>query len=390
MPILSFRTASSLLSHKYLLKQNGDVYGGGMIGRPTKRVSINPQDKKELESLTRQKRKTRSVAFRAQIVLKCGEDKTDSEVAGLLRTSNSTVGLWRKRFLERGIDGLFDEPRTGAPRQMDDERIEEVVTKTLETTPEAATHWSTRLMAKKLNLSQSSVSRIWRAFGLKPHRSETFVLSKDPLLVQKVRDIVGLYLSPPVNALVLCVDEKSQIQALSRSQPILPMQPGQLERRTPDYFRHGTTSLFAALDIVTGKVIGRCFARHRSVEFRKFLDLIEASVPSHLDIHLVLDNYATHKTDIIKRWLVRRPRFHLHFTPTHASWLNQVERWFGLLTQRQIKRGSHPTVGSLIYAIEDFIRCHNQSPKPPCWQKSSEEILTAISRFASKTLQAHS
>lgn len=341
-----------------------------MIGRPTKRVSIEAEQKKELEVLARQKRRTRSVAFRAQIILKCAEGRSDSEVAGLLRTSNSTVGFWRVRFLERGVDGLFDEPRVGAPRQMDDAKIEEVVTKTLQSAPEGATHWSTRLLAKKLKLSQSSISRIWRAFGLKPHRSETFVLSKDPQLVQKVRDIVGLYLSPPVNALVLCVDEKSQIQALSRSQPILPMNPGQLERRTPDYFRHGTTSLFAALDIATGKVIGRCFDKHRSLEFRKFLDLIERSVPPDLDIHLVLDNYATHKTDLIKRWLIKRPRYHLHFTPTHASWLNQVERWFGLLTQRKIKRGSHSSVGSLIYAIEDFIQTHNKDPKPPQWQKN--------------------
>ena len=281
-----------------------------MIGRPTKRICINGEEKKELEQLARQKRRTRSMAFRAQIILKCSEGCNDGEVAGLLRTSNSTVGLWRKRFLERGVDGLFDEPRVGAPRQMDDQRIEEVVTKTLETTPEGATHWSTRLLARKLQLSQSSVSRIWRAFGLKPHRSETFVLSKDPQLVQKVRDIAGLYLSPPVNALVLCVDEKSRIQALSRSQPILPLQPGQVERRTPDYFRHGTTSLFAALDLATGKVIGQCFAKHRSQEFRKFLDLIDQSVPADLQIHLVLDNCATHKTDLIKRWLLRRPRCH--------------------------------------------------------------------------------
>lgn len=361
-----------------------------MIGRPTKRASVTAEQKKELEHLARQKRKRRSVAFRAQIILKCAEDRTDSEVAGLLHTSNSTVGLWRKRFLERGVDGLFDEPRAGAPRQINDQRIEEVVTKTLETTPEGATHWSTRLLAKKLNLSQSSVSRIWRAFGLKPHRSESFVLSKDPQLVQKVRDIVGLYLSPPVNALVLCVDEKSQIQALSRSQPILPMQPGQVERRTPDYFRHGTTSLFAALDIATGKIIGRCFAKHRSQEFRKFLDLIDQSVPADLQVHLVLDNYATHKTDLIKRWLVKRPRYHLHFTPTHASWLNQIERWFALLSQRQIKRGSHSGVGSLIYAIADFIRSHNQNPKPFHWQKTSDEILAAIARFASRTIDAHS
>jgi transposase len=273
---------------------------------------------------------------------------------------------------------------------MDDERIEEVVTRTLETTPEGATHWSTRLLAKKLHLSQSSVSRIWRAFGLKPHRSETFVLSKDPQLVQKVRDVVGLYLSPPLNALVLCVDEKSQIQALSRSQPILPLQPGQVERRTPDYFRHGTTTLFAALDIATGKVIGRCFPKHRSQEFRKFLDLLDQSIPHDLQIHLVLDNYATHKTELIKRWLLKRPRYHLHFTPTHASWLNQIERWFALLTQRQIKRGSHKSVASLIYAIEDFMQNHNKDPKPPHWQKTSGEILAAIERFASRTVQCHS
>jgi transposase len=361
-----------------------------MRGRPTKRISIEQREREELERLARQKRKSRSVAFRAQIVLKCAAGANDVEVAKALRTSGSTVGFWRARFIEGGIDGLFDEPRTGAPRQIDDERIEKVVTETLEKTPEAGTHWSTRLLAKKLKLSQSSISRIWRAFGLKPHRSETFVLSKDPQLVQKVRDIAGLYLSPPVNALVLCVDEKSQIQALSRSQPILPLKPGQLERRTPDYFRHGTTSLFAALDIATGKVIGQCFAKHRSQEFRKFLDLIDQTVPADLEVHLVLDNYATHKTELIKRWLLKRPRFHLHFTPTHASWLNQVERWFGLLTQRQIKRGSHTSVGALIHAIHDFIRCHNQDPRPPKWQKTSEEILAAIERFATRTIDAHS
>jgi len=279
------------------------------IGRPTKRISLKEEERRELERLARQKRRTRSVAFRAEIILKCGEGRTDSELARRLRNSNCTVGLWRERYLTRGVDGLFDEPRSGAPRRVGDDRIEEVVTKTLETTPQGATHWSTRLMAKKLRLSQSTVSRIWRAFRLKPHRSESFVLSKDPQLVQKVRDIVGLYLSPPVNALVLCVDEKSQIQALSRFQPILPLQPGQLERRTPDYFRHGTTTLFAALDVATGKVTGRCFAEQRTQEFRKFLDPIERSVPADLDIHLVLDNYATHKTDLIRNWLAKRPRY---------------------------------------------------------------------------------
>jgi transposase len=360
-----------------------------MIGRPTKRVSVSVDEEQELERLAKLKRRTRNVAFRAQIVLYCAKGKTDTEVAKLLRTSNNTVGMWRSRFNERGLEGLLDEPRPGAPRKVGDERIEELITRTLETTPEGATHWSTRLMAKKLRLSQSSVSRIWRAFGLKPHRSETFVLSKDPQLVDKIRDIVGLYLSPPANALVLCVDEKSQIQALSRSQPILPMQPGQVERRTPDYFRHGTTTLFAALDIATGKVIGRCFPKHRTQEFRKFLDLVEQSVPADRDVHVVLDNYATHKTASIQRWLLKRPRFHLHFTPTHASWLNQVERWFALLTQRQIKRGSHNCVGELIYAIEGFIKATNKEPKPMNWTKSSDEILAAIARFATRTVRAH-
>jgi transposase len=360
-----------------------------MTGRPTPRIYLEPAQKAELERLARQKRRGRSVAFRAQIVLRCNGGVRDSEVALALRTTNATVGAWRKRFLARGIEGLLDEPRVGAPRQIGDDRIEEVVTQTLESTPQGATHWSTRQMAKKLGFSQSSISRIWRAFGLQPHRSETFVLSKDPQLVAKVRDIVGLYLSPPANALVLCVDEKSQIQALSRSQPILPLSPGAVERRTPDYFRHGTTTLFAALDLATGKVIGRCFPKHRSQEFRAFLELVDQNVPADQEIHLVLDNYATHKTALIQRWLLRHPRYHLHFTPTHASWLNQVERWFGLLTQRQIKRGSHTKVAALIHAIEDFIATHNTDPKPPRWQRTADEILSAITRFAQRTVQAH-
>jgi transposase len=360
-----------------------------MRGRPTQRICLDAEQVSELERLTRLKRRSRDVAFRAQIVLRCHQGLHDSEVARELCTTNYTVGVWRKRFLKGGIERLLDEPRAGAPRQIGDERIEEVVTKTLESTPEGATHWSTRQMARKLQLSQSTVSRIWRAFGLKPHRSETFVLSKDPQLVQKVRDIVGLYLSPPTNALVLCVDEKSQIQALSRSQPILPLRPGALERRTPDYFRHGVTTLFAALDIATGKVIGRCFPKHRIREFRAFLDLLDRCVPPDLEVHLVLDNYATHKSAPIHRWLLKHPRYHLHFTPTHASWINQIERWFALLTQRQIKRGSHASVASLIYAIEDFIKAHNSDPKPMRWQKTSDEILGAITRFASQTLQAH-
>lgn len=360
-----------------------------MIGRPTIRIALEPSEQHELQRLKGQKRKSRNVAFRATIVLECAKGLADTAVAKKLHTSNFTVGMWRKRFLKGGVDALFDEPRSGAPRRIGDDQIEALITRTLETTPEEATHWSTRLMSKKLGLSQSTVSRVWRAFGLKPHRSETFVLSKDPQLVQKVRDVVGLYLSPPLNAVVLSVDEKSQIQALSRSQPILPMRPGQIERHTPDYFRHGTTTLFAALNVATGEVLGRCFTRHRSQEFRKFLDLIDRSVPADLEVHLVLDNYATHKTDLIKRWLAKRPRFHLHFTPTHASWLNQIERWFALLTTRKIKRGSHSSVRQLIAAIEQFICASNCQAKPFNWQKSSEQIIASIARFATATLKAH-
>src|SRR5271157_5771140 len=243
-------------------------------------------------------------------------------------------------------------------------------------------------MARAVGLSHDSIHRIWQSFGLKPHRTEGFQLSKDPLLIDKVRDVVGLYMSPPDHALVLCVDEKSQIQALNRTQPLLPLRPGQAERRTPDYERHGTTTLFAALNILSGKVIGECHARHRAVEFRKFLDRIDATVPAHLDVHLVLDNYATHKAPIIKAWLAKRPRYHLHFTPTHGSWLNQVERWFGLLTQRQIKRGAHKSVAALKAAIEDFLTAHNDSPKPFVWTKSADDILASIARFAMRTIAA--
>jgi transposase len=360
-----------------------------MKGRPAQRIALEAATIEELERLVRQRRTGRSVAFRAQIILRCQQEPTDAAVARVLHTTKTTVGLWRKRFLAQGLEGLFDEPRVGAPRQIGDDRVEQVVTQTLEAAPQGATHWSTRQLAKKLAMSQSTISRIWRAFGLKPHRQDTFVLSRDPQLVAKVRDIVGLYLSPPANALVLCVDEKSQIQALSRSQPILPLSPGSLERRTPDYFRHGITSLFAALDIRTGKVIGRCFPKHRSQEFRAFLELIEQSVPADQEVHLVLDNYATHKSALVQRWLLKHPRYHLHFTPTHASWLNQVERWFGILTQRQIKRGSHATVAALIHAIEDFLNAHNAAPKPIRWQKTADEILAAITRFATHTLNAH-
>jgi transposase len=297
-----------------------------------------------------------------------------------------TVSLWRSRFHEKRIEGLNDEPRPGAPRKIGDDAVEEVVRLALESKPQGETHWSTRSMAKKVGLTQTAVSRIWRAFGLQPHRSDGFILSNDPLLVDKVRDIVGLYMCPPTNALVLCVDEKSQIQALQRSQPVIPMQIGQTELQTHDYARHGTTTLFAALNHATGNVIGKCYPRHRSSEFVKFLDVIDVNVPKDLDVHLVLDNYATHKTDEVKRWLLKRPRYHLHFTPTHASWLNLVERWFALLTQKAVKRASHTSVSKLEMDIRNFIEANNTDPKPFKWHKTADEILASIARFATRTL----
>jgi transposase len=296
-----------------------------------------------------------------------------------------TVGKWRRRFIAQRLDGLRDEPRSGTPRTIEDARIEAVIVRTLESLPPDATHWSSRSMARASGVSISSVQRIWRAFGLQPHRLETFKLSTDPDFVAKVRDVVGLYVSPPEHAIVLCVDEKSQIQALDRSQPLLPMRLGQPARRTHDYKRHGTTSLFAALDIATGQVIGKCFPRHRAAEFRKFLDEIEANVPQDLDVHLVMDNYATHKTPLIRSWLAKRPRWHVHLTPTSSSWLNQVERFFALLTETQIRRGVHRSVADLQADISAFIERHNADPKPFRWTKSADDILASIERSASTT-----
>jgi transposase len=324
------------------------------------------------------------LALRSRVVLLAASGRSNTEVAYALRVTKQTVGKWRSRFLARRLEGLLDEPRPGAPRRITDAHVERVVTRTLESTPPNATHWSTRAMAKACGLSQSSVSRIWRAFALKPHRTETFKLSKDPLFVEKVRDIVGLYLHPPDKALVLCVDEKTQIQALDRAQPILPMRPGQPERRTHDYARHGTTSLFAALDIAAGKVIGECHGRHRSREFRRFLDRIDAEVPRTLDVHLILDNYGTHKTPLIHRWLLRHPRFHFHFTPTGASWLNLVECWFSELTQKQIRRGSHRSTRQLVAAIKNYLQHNNDNPKPFVWTKTADEILESVKRFCER------
>jgi len=355
------------------------------LGRPIPPLHLTDAEREQLERWTRRAKTSQALALRARIILGCGGGKTNTVVAQQLRISNATVGKWRRRFLVRGLDGLLDEPRPGAPRRVGDAEVEEVLRLTLEATPPEATHWSTRSMAARSGLSRNTVHRIWRAFGLQPHRTEAFKLSSDPLFIEKVRDIVGLYLDPPDRALVLCVDEKAQIQALDRTRPLLPMRPGQVERRTHDYSRHGTTSLFAALDARTGKVIGQCHRRHRSVEFRKFLDTIEASVPVDLDVHLILDNYGTHKTVLIQRWLAKRSRFHVHFTPTSASWLNLVERWFGLLTEKQIRRGAHSSTKALETAIYHYLDATNDHPKPFVWTKTADEILANITRFCLRT-----
>jgi transposase len=344
-------------------------------------LTLSDDERAELKALTTRRKTAQALALRARIVLACAEGGQNTEVAARLGLDRATVGKWRRRFVERRVDGLHDEPRSGAPRTIDDARIEAVIVSTLESLPRDATHWSSRGMAKASGLSVSSVQRIWRAFGLQPHRMETFKLSTDPNFVAKVRDVVGLYVSPPEHAIVLCVDEKSQIQALDRSQPMLPMRPGQPARRSHDYTRHGTTSLFAALDIATGKIIGKCYGRHRAAEFRKFLDEIEAAVPRDLDVHLVMDNYATHKTPLIRKWLAKRPRWHVHLTPTSSSWLNQVERFFALLTDKKIRRGIYRSVAALRGDIASFIECHNADPKPFRWTKSADDILASVERF---------
>jgi len=354
-------------------------------GRPKAPLIVTVEQHAALERLTRRRKTSQALAQRARIVLACAEGATNQEVASRLGVTGATVGKWRRRFVERGVDGVLDEPRPGAPRTILDEDVERLVTMTLESMPRDATQWSTRSMARATGMSQTAVSRIWRAFGLQPHRTETFKLSTDPLFIEKVRDIVGLYLSPPERAVVLCVDEKTQIQALERTQPLLPLRPGQVERRTHDYRRHGTTSLFAALDTATGAVLGKCYRRHRSQEFRRFLDTIEANVPEDLDVHLVVDNSSTHKTPLIRNWLAKRPRFHVHFTPTSSSWLNLVERWFALLTQKQLRRGSHRGTRQLESAIRDYLDVYNEAPKPFVWTKTADEILQTLQSFCART-----
>ena len=350
-------------------------------GRPFPILKLSSEERDTLERWARRPKSAQALAQRARVVLACAQEKTNTVVSAELKLSRQAVGKWRRRFVSQRLDGLLDEPRPGAPRQITEAHVERVLTLTLESTPQNATHWSTRSLARKCGMSQSAVSRIWRAFALQPHRSETFKLSRDPLFVEKVRDIVGLYLNPPDRALVLCVDEKAQIQALDRTQPLLPMRPGQVERRTHDYERHGTTSLFAALDLASGRVVGECHRRHRGIEFRKFLDTLDEAVPAPLDVHLILDNYGTHKTPLIRRWLARHPRYHLHFTPTSASWLNLVERWFATLTDRQLRRGVHRSTRELETALKHYLAVHNQEPKPFVWTKTADEILANVARF---------
>ena len=361
-----------------------------MSGRgrvPAVAIELSDVERRELEGLSRRRRTAQGLAKRAQIALAAADGLQNKQIAAQLETDPVTVSKWRRRFAEFRCDGLYDEARPGAPRRIEDAAVAETIRKTLEETPADATHWSLRGMARATGYAPSTIHRIWKAFGLQPHRVETFKLSTDPLFVEKVRDIVGLYLAPPDRALVLCIDEKSQIQALDRSQPLLPMRPGQPERRTHDYKRNGTLSLFAALDVATGKVISRCYKRHRSQEFLKFLRAVDTEVPDGLEVHLVMDNYATHKTQAVRQWLAKRPHWHVHLTPTSASWINQVERFFADLTEKQIRRGVHHSVRDLEQAIQSYIDVVNQDPKPFRWIKSADQILASIRRFCTRTLQ---
>jgi len=356
-------------------------------GRPKAVLTVSDEERNTLAAWARRPKTSQQLALRSRIVLACGEGRANAEVAEALGVSQATVGKWRKRFVEKRLDGLLDEPRPGAPRTITDEVVDRIVAQTLESKPKNATHWSTRSLAEAEGLSQTAVSRIWRAFGLKPHRTENFKLSTDPLFVDKTRDVVGLYMNPPDRAIVLCVDEKSQIQALDRTQPMLPLDVGDRpERRSHDYVRNGSTSLFAALDVATGKVIGSCHRRHRHQEFLKFLEKIDKSIPEEpgVTIHLVMDNYGTHKTPAVKRWLQRRARFQVHFTPTSASWLNQVERFFAEITTKRIRRGAFRSVPQLERAILDYLAEHNLDPKPFVWTADADLILGKVQRLCER------
>jgi transposase len=347
-------------------------------------IELSDDERSQLESWSRRRTSAQALAQRSRIVLLAAEGLKNVEIARRLGVHRPMVTKWRNRFAQHRLDGLTDEPRPGQPRKITDEQVEEVIVKTLETTPADATHWSTRSMAKEVGLNQSAVQRIWKAFGLQPHRQETWKLSKDPQFVAKVRDVVGLYLNPPERAVVLCVDEKSQIQALDRTAPILPMLPGTPQRATHDYKRSGTSSLYAALDLTTGQVIGTLHSRHRAIEFRKFLQTLDREVPDELAVHLVLDNSSTHKTPAITAWLAAHPRFVLHFTPTSSSWLNLVERWFSELTSKLLRRGAHRSVRALNADIRAWIKTWNDDPRPYVWTKTADQILESIATYCNR------
>ena len=353
-------------------------------GRPKKLLEIAEEDREKLRTISLGPKSAQAMALRARIILSCAQGLSNAAVARKRQVTNATAGKWRERFREFGLDGLLDEPRVGAPRKITDRQVEEVVTKTLESMPRHSTHWSTRLMAAETGLSQNAIVRLWRTFGLQPHRVENFKFSKDPQFVEKVRDIVGLYLNPPDRAVVLCVDEKSQVQALNRTQPILPLAPGVPARQSHDYERHGVTSLFAALDVASGVTISSCYRRHRHQEFLRFLNDIDANLPSGFEVHLVLDNYGTHKVTKVRNWLVRHPRYHLHFTPTSARWLNLVERLFAEITARCVRRGRHTRLLALEKAMLDYLNQRNENPKPFVWTADADLILGKVERLCKR------
>lgn len=352
------------------------------MGRPLAPLTLSESERVELRSIMRSRSMPQSLATRARIVLLSADGESNTDIAERLGLSKPTVGIWRKRYLMQRIAGLYDEPRPGGPRSIRDEQVATLLRKTLKTQPQGGTHWSCRSIAVETKLSKSTVQRVWKAFGLQPHRQKHFKISTDPFFVEKVRDIVGLYLNPPDHAVVLCVDEKSQIQALDRTAPLLPLGLGYVEGVTHDYVRHGTTTLFAALDIATGRVLTKCKQRHRHQEFLQFLRHIEASVPKKLDVHLVVDNYVTHKHESVRRWLAARPRFHIHYTPTYSSWLNQVEIWFNIITQRAIRRGTFRSVRDLIQKIEAFAKHYNRKCQPFVWTATSDSIFEKLERLS--------